>query len=62
MSRLATLASAMVSEKSWSIEAVARLFLGVIMTLCCGIFMTRDFGKAEAGLRGDQLEFLQMMF
>jgi membrane protease YdiL (CAAX protease family) len=61
MWRLPTLASAMVSEKSWSIEAVARLFLGVIVTLCCGMFLTGLLEKVKWGLSPDQLQFLQMV-
>jgi membrane protease YdiL (CAAX protease family) len=61
MSRLSTLASAMVSEKSWSNEAVARLFLGVIVTLCCGMFLSGLLEKVTLGLSPDQLQFLQMI-
>jgi membrane protease YdiL (CAAX protease family) len=56
-----TLASAMVSEKYWSIEAVARLFLGVIATLCCGMFLAGILEKIKLGLSADQLEFVQMI-
>jgi membrane protease YdiL (CAAX protease family) len=61
MSRLPTLASAMVSEKSWSVEAVARLFLSVIVTICCGMFLAALLGKVKLGLSPDQLEFVQMV-
>ena len=61
MCRLPTLASAMVSEKSWSIDAVARLFLGVIVTLCCGMFLSGLLEKMKLGLSPDQLQFLQMI-
>src|SRR5271157_3920323 len=61
MCRLPTLASAMVSEKSWSIDAVARLFLGVVVTLCCGMFLTGLLDSVKLGLSQDQLQFLQMI-
>ena len=61
MWRLPTLASAMVSEKSWSIDAVARLFLGVIVTLCCGMFLSGLLDSMKLGLSPDQLQFLQMI-
>jgi len=61
MPRLPTLASAMVSEKSWSIDAVARLFLGVIVTLCCGMFLSGLLDSMKLGLSPDQLQFLQMI-
>jgi membrane protease YdiL (CAAX protease family) len=61
MGRLPTLASAMVSEKSWSIDAVARLFLGVIVTLCCGMFLSGLLDSMKLGLSPDQLQFLQMI-
>ena len=51
----------MVSEKTWSIEAVARLFLGVIVTLCCGMFLAGLLEKIKFGLSADQLEFVQMI-
>ena len=51
----------MVSEKSWSIDAVARLFLGVIVTLCCGMFLSGLLEKMKLGLSPDQLQFLQMI-
>jgi membrane protease YdiL (CAAX protease family) len=49
----------MVSEKSWSIEAVARLSLGVIMTLCFGMVLAGVLEKMKLGLSQDQLEFVQ---
>ncbi len=63
MPRLPTLAFAMISSKPWSIEAVARLFLGVIVTLCCGVLLAGLLEKAKArlGLSADQLQFTQMM-
>jgi membrane protease YdiL (CAAX protease family) len=61
MSRLPTLASAMVSEKPWSMLSVARLFMGVITTLCCGIFLAGSLEKLKLGLSAGQLEFVQMM-
>ncbi|MGD0813851.1 MAG: type II CAAX endopeptidase family protein [Verrucomicrobiota bacterium] len=51
----------MVSQKSWSIEAVARLFLGVIVTLSCGIFLSGILEKVTLGLSPDQLKFVQMV-
>jgi membrane protease YdiL (CAAX protease family) len=51
----------MVSEKSWSINAVALLFLGVIVTMCHGMFLAGFLEKMKLGLARDQLEFLQMI-
>jgi len=51
----------MVSEKPWSIDAVARLFLGVIVTLCCGMFLSGLLDKVKLGLSPDQLQFVQMV-
>jgi len=61
MLRLPTLASAMVSEKSWSIEEVARLFLGVILTLCGGVFLAGLLEKVKLGLKPDQIQYAQMV-
>jgi len=61
MGCLPTLAWAMISEKPWSIEAVARLFLGVIATLCGGMFLTGLLQAMKLRLSNDQLEFLQMI-
>jgi len=58
---LPTVAFAMISAKPWSIEAVARLFLGVIVTVCCGILLAGLLEKLRLGLSPDQLEFLQMI-
>jgi membrane protease YdiL (CAAX protease family) len=60
LSRLPTLALAMIAQKPWNIEAVARLFLGVIVTLCGGMFLAGLLEKVTAGLSPDQLQFLQM--
>jgi hypothetical protein len=45
----------MLSEKPWKIDAVARLFLGVITTLCMGMLLagllghfTSDWPKARS--------------
>ncbi len=51
----------MVSEKSWSIDAVARLFLGVIVTLCCGMFLSGLLDSVKLGLSPEQLQFVQMV-
>ena len=51
----------MVSEKSWSIDAVARLFLGVIVTLCCGLFLSGLLDTMKLGLSPEQLQFVQMI-
>jgi len=51
----------MISQKSWSIEAVARLFLGVIMTFCIGMFLAGLLQIKKLGLSPDQLEFSQMI-
>jgi len=61
LSRLPTLTFAMSAEKPWSIEAVARLFLGVIVTLCSGMFLAGLLETAKLGLAPDQLQFLQMI-
>jgi membrane protease YdiL (CAAX protease family) len=61
LARLPTLAWAMISAKPWSIEAVARLFLGVIVTLCCGMFLAGLLERVNLGLEPDQLRFLQMI-
>jgi membrane protease YdiL (CAAX protease family) len=61
MTHPSTLVSFMVSEKSWSNEAVVRLFLGVIATLCFGIFLAGILEKLKLGLSPDQLEFVQMV-
>jgi membrane protease YdiL (CAAX protease family) len=61
MCRLPTLAFAMISEKSWSIDAVARLFLGVIVTLCCGLFLSGLLDTVKLGFSPAQLEFLEMI-
>jgi membrane protease YdiL (CAAX protease family) len=51
----------MVSEKSWSIEAVVRLFLGVVITLCCGMFLAGLLEKVTLGLSPDQVKYAQMV-
>jgi uncharacterized protein len=51
----------MVSEKSWSIDAVARLFLGVVVMLCCGMFLAGLLDSVKLGLSPDQLQFAQMI-
>jgi membrane protease YdiL (CAAX protease family) len=61
MPRLPTVAFAMISSKPWSIEAVARLFLGVIVTLCFGMFLAGLLEKVHLGLAPSQLEFVQMI-
>src|ERR1022692_2294956 len=61
MSGPPTLASAMISEKPWNIDAVARLFLGVIMTLCCGMFLAGLLQSAKWRISPERLEFLQMI-
>lgn len=49
----------MISEKPWSIEAVARLFLGVIVTLCCGMWLAGLLQSMKLKISEGQLEFLQ---
>jgi membrane protease YdiL (CAAX protease family) len=61
MSRLPTLALAMISEKPWSLEAVARLFLGVIATLCGGMFLAGLLQSLKLRISKEQLDFLQMI-
>jgi membrane protease YdiL (CAAX protease family) len=56
---LSTLAFAMISAKPWSIEAVARLFLGVIMTSCVGMLMAGLLEAKRLGLATDLRQFLQ---
>jgi membrane protease YdiL (CAAX protease family) len=51
----------MISAKPWSIEAVARLFMGVVMTLCCGMFLAGLLEKVKLGLSPDHLPILQMI-
>jgi uncharacterized protein len=51
----------MISAKSWSLNAVARLFLGVITTLCSGMFLAGVLERLKLALLPDQLEFLQMI-
>ncbi len=51
----------MISEKPWNIDAVARLFLGVITTLCCGMFLAGLLESAKWRISPDQLQFLQMI-
>jgi membrane protease YdiL (CAAX protease family) len=49
----------MISEKSWSVEEVARLSLGVMATLCVGIFLCGIFDAPKLHLSAEQFEFLQ---
>jgi membrane protease YdiL (CAAX protease family) len=51
----------MISAKPWSIEDVARLFLGVIMTLCAGILVAGLFEIKKLNLTEDQREFWQTL-
>jgi len=48
----------MLSEKTWSPEAVARLFLGVMGTLCFGMLTNGLIEKFVVGLTEDQRRFL----
>jgi membrane protease YdiL (CAAX protease family) len=51
----------MISRKPWGIEAVARLCLAIIATLCFGMLLAASLGKLHLGLTEGQVEFLQMM-
>jgi membrane protease YdiL (CAAX protease family) len=50
----------MVSAKPWSIDAVARLFLGVIASVCFGVVLAGMLESKKTGFSADQREFLQM--
>jgi membrane protease YdiL (CAAX protease family) len=50
-----------VPVKPWSVEAVARLFVGVIATLCIGMILAGALGSSRFGIPSDRLEFLQML-
>jgi len=51
----------MISTKPWSIEAVARLFLGVIVTYCGGMFLAGLLQTMKLGMAPARLLFLQMI-
>ena len=57
----------MISVKPWSLEAVMRLFLGVIVTLCCGMFLAgvldsvNSMKWVKSGLSPGQLQFAQTL-
>jgi membrane protease YdiL (CAAX protease family) len=50
----------MVSEKPWRIDAVARLFLGVIISVCFGMLAAGLLDSKKLNLSADQIQFLQM--
>jgi membrane protease YdiL (CAAX protease family) len=51
----------MISAKPWSIEAVARLFLGVIMTICVGMILAGLLESKKLVLAPEQRDFLEMI-
>jgi membrane protease YdiL (CAAX protease family) len=51
----------MISAKPWSIEAVARLFLGVIATLCLGVLVAGLLESKSLGLAPEHRDFLQII-
>ncbi len=51
----------MLSEKPWSLEAVIRLFLGIISTVCFGLGLAGLATNAKAGWSEDQRLFAQMV-
>jgi membrane protease YdiL (CAAX protease family) len=61
---LPTLVLNMVSEKPWSMEAVVRLFISVIVTLCAGMalagILDTNFVKNRWHPVPDQVDFAQM--
>jgi membrane protease YdiL (CAAX protease family) len=61
MPHRATLAWAMITEKPWKVEEVARLFMCVIATLCFGIFLAGMVEGLKVKLSGAHREFLQMV-
>lgn len=51
----------MISQKSWSIDAVARLVCGVIVTACAGIILAGLLNIKKLAMAAGQIEFLQIM-
>jgi membrane protease YdiL (CAAX protease family) len=51
----------MLSEKRWSHDTIARLFLGVIGTMCFGMVIAGLLQKASLGLTEEQRKFLGMV-
>lgn len=58
--KLPPLGWAMISAKPWSLEAVGRLFLGVIMTVCVGILLASQIDLLRR-IPAIQREFLQTL-
>ena len=61
MPRRATLAFAMVSEKPWKLEEVARLFLSVMATFCFGIFVAGLLENIKGGMTPTHRQFLEVL-
>jgi len=51
----------MISEKPWSLQAVARLFLGVIFTFCVGGALAGLLDAKSLKIAPAQIEFIQML-
>lgn len=51
----------MISEKPWSLSAVARLCLGVFASLCGGTFVAGILQLAKLPISDDQLQFIQTL-
>jgi membrane protease YdiL (CAAX protease family) len=51
----------MLSEKPWNGEAVLRLFLGIISTVCLGLCLAGLVESAKSGWSDDQRLFVQMI-
>lgn len=50
----------MISAKPWNLEAVARLFLGVIVTLCMGAVLAGLLESPKIHLSEEQRQFIEM--
>lgn len=50
----------MISAKPWNLEAVARLFLGVIVTLCVGAVLAGLLESPKIHLSEDKRQFVEM--
>lgn len=51
----------MISDKPWSVQAVIRLFLAVIITYCLVMMLTEGLGKLNLGLSSERLLAWQMV-
>jgi membrane protease YdiL (CAAX protease family) len=52
---------AMVSQKPWSVEAAARLFITVLLTLFLGLFLANLAETPKLGWSRDQRDFVEMV-